>query len=117
MNKILSNPLVLILAGIFFILFFVSLKQNAEKTAISTQSIQELETDIATLKNDIDLSQEKLNDAQSPLNQEKILRNELLLQKEGEIILQIPDIEEKKETTPSPTPAPLEEWKKLLLLF
>lgn len=54
--------------------------------------------------------------SQSPLNQESIIRNELLMQKPGEYIVQMPDLPqpiiEKKMMEKQLTP--WEEWRQIL---
>jgi len=66
---------------------FFSLRRNAAKTQISTQNISILEEEIKALETQIYKSQEMLEKANQPLNKERILRNELLMQKEGEYVV------------------------------
>ena len=61
--------------------------------------------------------QHKLNEEQEALALEKIMRNELLQKKEGEIVIQIPDQEDAEnldsENLETEKGGPAEEWEKL----
>lgn len=114
MNKILSNPVIIIVFSIFCLLAFASLRKNAAKTKVSSQNIAVLEKDIASLEEKIKKSQESLDAAQQPLSREKILRNELLMQKEGEYLVQLPNLEQKVKNIAETPISPWQEWKKLI---
>lgn len=71
-----------------------------------SQELQKLEAQKQLLQSDV----QKLK---SPIEQEKIIRNELNLQKEGETIIQLPPMPSPTPHPtqfPSPTPKPYEEW-------
>lgn len=114
MNKILSNPIIFVLITSLFVVFFFSLRKNEEKIKISTQSINSLQNEVKNIEAEISDAETKLTQAQSPLNKEKILRDQLLMQKEGEYVLQIPSLEKKEVKTEIIVSSPWEEWKKLI---
>lgn len=59
--------------------------------------------------------EKKLEAANHPISQEKVIRNELLLQKPGEYIFQIPEITvEETAATQQEETTPWQEWKKVL---
>lgn len=69
------------------------------------------------MEKEVAKEKEKLDEKQEAIILEKIMRNELLQKKEGEIILQIPDKENHSEQIDKNAVleknGPLEEWKKL----
>lgn len=113
-SKILSHPITIVLFSLIFVLFFISLRKNATKTKISTQNISTLENEIQSLEKKIDESQKELEIAQSPLSQEKIIRNELLMQKEGEYIVQLPELKKKEVKNEKGKTSPWEAWRELM---
>lgn len=111
----LSHPLVLAAATLLCLLAIFSLEKSKKQAEISKQSIETLEKSVSELELAKDQQAANLAVGESSLEIEKIKRNELLQQKEGEIILQVPEKEsisadrnasEKKN-------GPLEEWKSL----
>lgn len=114
MNKILSNPIIIVIFTAFFILFFLSLKKNEEKIRISTQSINSLQSEVKKIEEEVSDTEDKLYQAQNPLYKEKIIRDQLLMQKEGEYVLQIPSLEKKEVKTEAITKTPWQEWMELI---
>ena len=59
---------------------------------------------------------QQASDSQNPINQEAIMRNELLLQKPGEYIVQMPDLPEPitSQSVTQKQLSPWEEWRLLL---
>lgn len=114
MSKFLSNPIILIFFTLIFVIFYMSLQKNEEKIKISTQSINSLETEVLDLKREVEQAEINVLNAQEPLNKEKIIRDQLLMQKDGEIILQIPEIERNEAKIEVYSTSPWEKWMELL---
>lgn len=68
------------------------------------------------MASDVSDLERQAQEATSSLAQERIIRNELLMQKPDEIIVQLPAVEEIRlsNTEPSPTPTPWQAWRELL---
>lgn len=93
MKNLLFHPLTALLFTVIAILFVVSLRKTAQKSEVSSKNVEVLEEKINQLSGEIEAEQQALEYASSKLAREKMLRNELLLQKPGEYILQIPNEE------------------------
>lgn len=115
MKNLLFHPLSILAITIICLLFIFSLRKTAQKSEVSAQNVTVLEEKIDQLTGEIQSEKEAIDYANSSLAKEKILRNELLLQKPGEYVLQIAgekalntDNEERVEQSN------LEAWKSLL---
>ncbi len=117
MQRLLSHPLVIALCTAVAIIFFVSLDRNAQTAHTSVGTLQSLAEQTQQLETEVTSLQQQLGDASTDLSKEKIIRNELLLQKTGEYVVQLPTSELEVEiTTEAPTTdTPWEAWKKVLL--
>ena len=116
MNKLIYHPIFIGLVSLLAIIFIISLNKNNQKSKLSNQSISHIQTEIDMLKIQIDTQKEKLEAVKDPLSKEKILRDQLLLKKENEYVVQIPDIEvEEDENFSKNKISAWEEWKKLIL--
>lgn len=97
-------------------LFSYSLYKTSQKTKLSNQNLSQMAHEVTQLEEKTDALQTQLEQAKQPLAKEKIIRNELLMKKKGEYVIQIPEEalgntqknSEVKQTTP------WEEWQKLL---
>lgn len=101
-TRILNHPITILLLTIAAITFFFSLDKSGKKTQDSSQNIQILEEQVSQLSNEVIELEEKVLESESQQFQEKVVRNELLMQKPGEYVLQITseteDVEENCET-------------------
>ena len=114
--NLLNHPLLVILCSCLCLLIIFSLRESSKKALVSKESIKALEKNIDSLEKEVALEKQKLEDSQENVAVEKIMRNELLLKKDGEIVLQIPDEEQGKETEKdlqNEQNGPWLEWKKL----
>lgn len=112
----LNHPLLIGVFTCLCLLAIFSLRESSKKAIISKESIEKLEKNIESLEKEVAKEDEKLKISQEPIALEKIMRNELLLKKEGEIVLQIPDEEQNEEEEKdleNDKNGPWEEWKKL----
>lgn len=115
MINLLKHPVVALLITIFAVLYYLSLDSSAQKATVSSNTVEELEQEVNQMSNEVAVLEKKLDTANHPITQEKVIRNELLLQKPGEYVLQLPPIEVKE--TPPPTvekKTPWEEWQAVL---
>ncbi|OGJ37577.1 MAG: hypothetical protein A2383_00980 [Candidatus Pacebacteria bacterium RIFOXYB1_FULL_39_46] len=115
MNKIISHPLVIVVLTVLAVLFIFSLRKTAQKSQIAIENVAILEESIQDLANQIEKERELIDYSNTDLAKEKILRDELLLQKPGEYVLQIPDDETLLiEDTIAKQKTPWEEWRAVL---
>ena len=89
-NKILGNPLLIIFATILTILLILSLQESSKKANLSKENIKKNQENVAELRVKMQKKELSLENVASNLYKEKISRNELLKQKEGEIVMQVP---------------------------
>jgi hypothetical protein len=117
-KNLLNHPLLISVFTCLCLLVIFSLRESSKKASISKDSIQNLEKSVELIEKEVGSENEKLKNSQEEISLEKIMRNELLLKKEGEIVLQIPDEEQNKEENKdleNKKNGPWEEWEKLLL--
>lgn len=115
MKNLLYHPSTLLAIALISGVFILSLRKSAQKTRYSSQNINILEQEIEKLAIQVSEQQNLLKSSQKPLAEEKIMRNELLMQKPGEYILQVPEIKiDSKESVQEKILSPWEEWQKLI---
>lgn len=115
--RLLYHPLTILAFTLLSLIFALSLYSSRAKMRSSTEQISVLEQEIGQMASDVSDLEQQVQTATSSLSQEKIIRDELLMQRQGEIIVQLPPVEEivVPEPSPSPTLTPWEEWRGLLL--
>lgn len=114
--RILYSPLVAaIITGIVGIIC-VSLYMNGRRIQQSALTVQKMETEVASIEAQVNQVERNALEATSSTAKERIFREELLLQKPGEYIVQIPDqpiaspLPKHEETTLRPW----QQWQQLL---
>lgn len=116
-EKLLNHPLLVIIFGCLCLLSIISLRDSSKKALVSKESIQELEKSTELVEKELAREKSKLENKQEEIILEKIIRNELLQKKEGEIILQVPDKEDSvdyiNDDLKPKKNGPIKEWKKL----
>jgi cell division protein FtsB len=110
----LENPIILLVFTALAIISIISMRKSNEKAVISKRNIEELEENVEKLQDEVNTEKIELEDSQNEIYKEKIIRNELLQKKEGEIILQIPDLNEEELNEEITDKKPLEQWKELI---
>ena len=115
MRNLLKHPSVVLLLTIFAVLYYVSLDSSAQKATVSSDTVEVLEQEVNQMTLEVSDLEKKLEAANHPISKEKVIRNELLMQKPGEYVLQLPPIESSE--TPAVQKAEKsawEEWKEVL---
>jgi cell division protein FtsB len=115
MKSLLFHPLTLVAYTVLIVFIIISMhqtvdqiQQSTETTSILDQEIQEIATEVSQLELAVEV-------AQSDLTKEQIARDELLLKKDGEIVLQLPKIELPTQRTASHSAkTPRQEWWELV---
>jgi cell division protein FtsB len=115
LKKICYHPLSILVFSLICLYFILSLRRNLKRLNVSYNNLKQVETQVKKLETGLEEKQQQLEQAQLPLAQEKIARNELLLKKPGEYVVQLPKLaSEQDQFTPSPSPQPLEQWRQVL---
>lgn len=117
-RRLIFNPITLIFLTILSIIFSISLHKSAQKTTRSAHNLASVEQEVAQIETEVEQLELALESAEQPLAKEKIIRNELMMQKPGECVIQIADeLTQLAASTAAeikPTPTPWEEWRELL---
>lgn len=115
-SKLLFNPVSLVIISALCLVFSFSLYNSAKKTKTSSQQLNVLEQEIEGLKTDVDTLAEASKTAEQSFSKEKIIRNELLMQKPGEYVVQIPDepISASDSQVDTKETTPWQEWQEIL---
>ncbi len=114
MKQLLEKPFTILIATIITLLFIISLRKTASKSLISQHNIELLEQKLQAVNQQIITEQKDLETTSSEFAKEKVMRDELLLQKPGEYILQIPlEYQNSSSELQLPPSTPVEAWKKL----
>jgi cell division protein FtsB len=123
--RLLSHPIIILALSIGGIIFFISLNKSAEKTQNSSENIRVLEYEVNQISNDVIELEKNIEKTESEQFKEKVVRNELLLKKEGEYVLQIVESDDSNnefkcenddcsENNLISKKSNIDEWKKLL---
>ncbi len=116
MKKILYHPLTILLVSILSLYCIFSLRKNLKRINISRENLRNINNQVRQLKTKVDQKEKQLKQAKKSYSKEKIARNELLLKKPGEYVIQLPELNvDRKQTESSLQSQPIEQWKKLLL--
>lgn len=92
MRQILLNPITLGVFTIGIAVGIYSLNHTTREIQDSAATIHGLDQEINQTKSEIDKLHQELSRAGTPLAQEVIIRDELLMQKPGEIVVQLPEL-------------------------
>lgn len=112
MNKLFFNPISAIVFIIFVFSISLSLRETAKRSQLSKQELETLEAQVTQLKDSYADTQATLAEHQSSFPRERVLRDELLQQKENEVIVQLPPITPPAQPTPTTQhTSSLQEWK------
>lgn len=117
MTKLVYHPVVVLIISIVAAMFIISLNKTARKTEISSENIKSLENEVHQMSNELIDLENNLIETESDEYKEKIIRNELLLQKPGEKVIQMQNIENSNnfEQKSEEENKPINQWLKLLI--
>lgn len=115
MYRLFFHPLSLLLFSLITLFCFFSAWQILKHQRLAGQAWQAQSLQVNNLSGEVNNLQSKLEPDQISLTQEKILRNELLMQKEGEYLIQIKDLPSQTKNQPAAVKIkPYQAWKQLL---
>jgi hypothetical protein len=115
--RILYSPLAATLITGIVGIICVSLYLNSTRIRSSALTVQKLETEVASIEAKVQSIENQAVMATSSTEKERLFREELLLQRPNEYIVQVPDLPlpSPKPIVSPPAVRPLEQWKALLL--
>ena len=116
MGKIFENKLILAGVIILVVIFSISLRKTRLKTEYSAKVLEQKEHSLAKLEKEVAKLEENNRQLDDEFVKEKIIRDELLMKKPNEVVLQLPP-ESKKiapSATPTPTPDNILKWKQVV---
>lgn len=113
--QFLRHPLALLLITLLAGLFSLSLHFSVRKTQISSEQVQLLDQEMNQMASEVSALEDEVKQAGTPEMQEKIIRNELLMQKNGEYVVQLPSTGSgNANLPPQASLSPWQQWWQML---
>ncbi len=114
-DRLIFNPLFVIVVTVLVTAGIIGLRQNSKRLYLSEMNVKREVQDRDRVKAEVLELTAKIEQSNEPLVKDKLIRNELLHQKEGEIVIKLPTvkpiIEEELEEME------MENWQKWLELI
>lgn len=95
--QFLRHPLTILSFLLFSGLFSLSLYSSWQRNQASSGQVAELEAEIAEMQQSVASLSQQAQTASSSGEMEKIIRDQLLMQKPGEVVMQLPPLSEIEE--------------------
>lgn len=116
MGNIFTNRYLAVIAAVVAVLLIVSMRQNAKKNINQQQNITEIEQINDKTRGDISKLEAEILDAEDDFSKEKQIRNELHLQKPGERVVVLTNVEASMAAEPvrEVKQTPWEGWREVL---
>ncbi|MFH1967552.1 MAG: septum formation initiator family protein [Patescibacteria group bacterium] len=119
MNQVLNHPLTALVLTVLGIVFMMSLYKTGQRNKQVTTTAQVIESKVEKLRQEATQAQQELDASQSEddFKKEQIIRDELLMQKEGEVVIQLPlidPVEIEAEEPATANQSSWQEWQTLL---
>jgi cell division protein FtsB len=119
MNRVLYNPLTALILTVVVIIFILSLHKTGQKNEQVAKTAQVINLQVETLKQQVSQAEQRLSPSQDKedLLKEQVFRDELLMQKEGEVVIQLPPLSASPlDEAPSLSSyqSVWEEWREIL---
>ena len=114
--RILYSHLAIVFFTVLAVIICVSLYMNVRRIQQSAITVQKIEIEVANIEAKVNKVESTALEATSAAAKERIFRDELLLQRSGEYIVQVPDqpvptLEQAEQTLKL---TPWRQWRKLL---
>jgi cell division protein FtsB len=116
MRSLWKHPFTILVIFVLAVGFWISLWANSREIRQSLGIVSQLEGQIDTAEHVNQILKERLEQSKSAEAQEVMIRNELVMQKPGEYVVQLPDLPLPSPTviTPPSHPSPWQQWRQLL---
>ncbi len=117
MLRILLHPISLFLLTVAAGAFYLSLVRTNQNLRTSTEALSVLDQEVAQIASEVEKLESQVAEATSAATKERILRDELLMQKPGEYVLKLPAIETSKQDEEAvANQTPWQQWKEILYI-
>lgn len=115
MSRWFYHPFTVIIFTIVVTWLYASLLRTEGKMRTSTESVGVLDQEVRQIASEVSDLELQLSHAKSEAAQEQRIRDELLLQKPGEYVIQLPNMEQQKPTRPPKQAlSAWQEWQEVL---
>ncbi len=116
MRNLLFHPISVVVITILALLYFFSLRTTIKRATQPSETVSELKQEVSNLTSEVSELAEEVETSKTEFAKEMTVRDELLMLKPGEYVIQLGEsvVVPIVEPTPSATPTPWEEWKVLL---
>ncbi len=115
--KLIYHPLVVVVITLSAGLFYWSLLRSERQIKLSSQTVVDLEQEVTRADERVRQLEQEVALTTTSAIQEQIIRDELLMKKPGEFVVQLPDLtqtnQQPGEISSGPN-QPLQEWWQLL---
>jgi len=91
-SKIIFHPLTAVVLTIVSIFILMQNHQKLKRLDIARKNIQQAKQEVKAVEEELLQVEAALEAAQEPLTQETLLRDSLLMQREGELVIKLPEI-------------------------
>lgn len=117
MKKVLYHPLFVALVTILVIFIIFNLRSKLQRLTLSRDNLRAIQMEVDRQEKSVKKIRKLAEESQDPLTIEKLTRGELLVKKEGEIVIKLPEIKTEIEDSDHLKPeAPIKKWLKILNL-
>ena len=116
MGNVFTNRYLAVIAAVVAVLLIVSMRQSSKKNINQQQNLTQIEQINEKTRDNISEFEAKILDAEDDFSKEKQIRDELHLQKPGERVIVLTNVQAKKAAEPAPEvkETPWEGWKRVL---
>ncbi len=115
LEKIALSPIFVIIFTLLAGYFLLQNNRKLKRVELSRNNIHLTEKEVSSLQESIENLDLELNQANNSLAKEKIIRDELLQQKENELVLKLPDlVESDTKIEETEEKSNFEKWLELL---
>lgn len=116
MAKYAHHPLFLIVATLVALAVIASTSTSLNNYKKTFDKISALEKENSQIAGEVEQLEQKKVLSETTFMQEKIIRDELLMQKPGEYVIQLPsNLPPQPTPESSPSPRPIDAWLEILL--
>ena len=117
MKKVLYHPLFVALITLLVIFFIFNLRSKLQRLTLSQENLRTIQKEVNQQEKSVKKIRKLSEKSQTSLTIEKLTRSELLMQKEGEVVIKLPEIKTEKENLGHSKPeTPIQKWLKILNL-
>jgi cell division protein FtsB len=92
-KKIIFHPAAVIAISVVALIFIVNSQNKLKRVTVAQHKLNLAQQELEYWEGEVKLIEAELARSQDPFSKEKLHRDELLMQKEGEIVIKLPNID------------------------